>query len=111
MLLVIIHFVVEAHPNIDPALSFYAYTYIQDVKESINIDVVSLDISGEEKYVFSIKASELIWERKIGEVPVQFFSSPYLVYWLPRVDSVTRSLLLARHTDPYSKFVVSSCII
>ena len=83
------HFVVEAHPNMDPALSFYAHTYIQDVKKSIHIDVVSLDISGEEvfdrevlggeKYVFPIKASELIWERKIGEVPVQFFS-PYLVY-------------------------------
>ena len=83
------HFVISGHPNMDPNLSFCASTFIQDVQKGINIDIVSLDISGDdvfdrevvggEKYIFPIKASELVWERKIDDVPVQFFS-PYLVY-------------------------------
>jgi len=83
------HFEVATRPNMDPSLSFYARTFIQDIQKEINIDVVSLDVMGDgvfdqevlggEKFVFPIKASELVWERKIGDVPVQFFS-PYLVY-------------------------------
>lgn len=83
------HFEVATHPNMDPSLSFHARTFIHDIQKEINIDVVSLDISGDdvfdrevpdgEKFIFPIKASELVWERKLGEVPVQFFS-PYLVY-------------------------------
>jgi hypothetical protein len=83
------HFEVAAHPNMDPSLSFYVRTFIQDIQKEIYIDVASLDIVGDgvfdqevlggEKYVFPIKASELVWERKIGDVPVQFFS-PHLVY-------------------------------
>ncbi|MBU0534709.1 MAG: hypothetical protein ABIJ82_02050 [Patescibacteria group bacterium] len=83
------NFEVATYPNTDPSLSFYAHTFIQDIQKDINIDVVGIDISGDdvidrkvsggEKFIFPIKASELVWERKIGEVPVQFFS-PYLVY-------------------------------
>lgn len=83
------HFEVATHPNMDPSLSFYARTFVQDIQKDIYIDVVSLDISGDavfdrevsggEKFIFPIRASELVWERKVGAVPVQFFS-PYLVY-------------------------------
>lgn len=83
------HFEVAIHPNMDPNLSFYARTFIQDIQKEIYIDVVSLDVMGDEvfdqevlggeKYIFPIKASELVWERNIGDVPVQFFS-PYLSY-------------------------------
>lgn len=83
------HFEVATHPNTDPSLSFQVRTFIQDIQKEIYIDVVSLDVvgdevfdqevSGGEKFIFPIKASELVWERKIGDVLVQFFS-PYLVY-------------------------------
>lgn len=89
------NFKIGIHPNTDPNLSFYAQTYIQDIQKSIYVDVVSLDISGEEvfdvevvggeKYIFPIKASELIWERKIDDTPMQFFS-PYLVYKFKKIQ-------------------------
>lgn len=83
------HFDVATHPGMDPNLSFYARTFVQDIQKEIYVDVVSIDVVGDEvfdqevvggeKFIFPIKASELVWERMIGDVPVQFFS-PYLVY-------------------------------
>ena len=98
------HFEVGSHPNTDPVLSFYARTFIQDIEKTIDIDVVSLDIDNDEvfdrrvvdgeKFIFPIKASEFVWERKIADVPIQFFS-PYLVHTFKKIQqkhSVVREI-------------------
>lgn len=89
------HFNVTAHKNMHPDLYFIARTLITDTGTDIHIDVAGINISGEEvsdnevprgeKYIFPIKASELIWERRIGDVPIQFYS-PFLVYAFKKVQ-------------------------
>ena len=89
------HFNVPAPQNTDPDLHFIAQTLITDTGTNIHINVAGINISGEEvsdnetpggeKYTFPIKVSELIWERRIGDVPIQFYS-PFLVYAFKKVQ-------------------------
>ncbi|EKE05652.1 MAG: hypothetical protein ACD_19C00186G0005 [uncultured bacterium] len=49
----------------DSNSSFCAHTYVEDIKKDIYINVEGVNISPD---------AEFIWERKIDDIPVQFYS-------------------------------------